>query len=378
MPKTMTILLCLTFLLLGGCTSPEERAGDLALKFTVAASTPPPNADVYWPLVCPKEQEFKSLDKAKEEDTEALADLMKDGWGSKEGFSAPWTLGTVVLNETLTSAVVTLEVASTDFEDGPREREVIVRKDDDAGWCVESGWVEKTRRSLLGNQFMEQHNKLAMLNTDIFLAGIRDEDYKIPGLVIEAQQARDESARLMAERRADAPDRMDVLYAEWHDKDAAKLAEHEAELAAALADREKFGLWTRTVYTDPMTDVKSVIVTLPGNPRDVSIIIRATCRKKGLVLFVNTGRMLDMNYRTYRTPVTWRLDQKAPVRLTATPSDSMKSAFLDQPDRRVKELSTAAEVIIQVDAVGTGRQTLNFDVRKLSANLSEIPTLCSE
>ncbi len=340
---------------LAGCKTAEDHARETALAYVSTHGLQPEAA---WPMVCADDQAAKSLGELQdwisslEKQDPALFARVKE-------YEAATTFRVqlVSMAEDQANATVVLEVTSPTKVDS---QTIAVRLEGEK-WCVATGWAEEKRLEEIA-----QKAEAIIQEVEPLL-----DEWKYD----EAKSKLDEADALLAEVPAD------------HDATTLTRSElqslrtmHEVRSANWLGGR-----WTGKVQKDPMTDATNAVATLAsiaGQPNTIggwkqaSIILR--CRKGSFEAYINTGTVLDSNWRTDTVTGQHRFDSEKAEKLIGDVSTSHDSMFLRNPKQWAASFKAkdGSKWLVELPVYNKTPQTVTFDLTGSTKAVDMVVTAC--
>lgn len=342
------------------CSSPEDEAGDVALRFVTA--------DVGTTFT--EEVGKRLVDLACADEREAGSELMATLLSTRtDGASVVTVTDTKPLAITVSQVVLDADRRVGDVtltwphpkEDGTGKlvnKTLKVRKDE-AGWCVMTGWAEDKRVRLL-------EEEIKKLDGD---ASTRMKSWDFEGARTALSSAEERVSLLPEDRRASS---------------TASLA-----LTRALLDARSKGWvggrWIVTSEKDAMTDQMNTVARLEsvngipnsiGREEPAHLIVR--CDRGKLDVYVTTDAILDSDWRYDSVSGQHRFGTAAPARFSGNVSTSRQAVFLRQPSSWLKDFRAheAEPWTVELPVYNRKPASVKFDLTAIGKALDSISDSC--
>lgn len=342
------------------CTSPEQEAGRLALRYS---SLGVEEVEMRHSLACADEQAAKGIDDLQAELDDIKSTLGKS-WDESviERKKETRTVKSTTLSQTRDAGEVVVLVAVPQ-KDGTTKEEhetFSVRLENEA-WCVVPGWVEQKQLDDVRAEVDALKDKATTLGDTWALD--------------EAEAALKEAEA----RVATLPD----------DESWKKILTDSINLTRMVLDVKKTGWvggrWRVTEETDPMTDQKNVVVTLQsveglpnimGETKPAMFIVR--CKRNKLEVFIATSSMLDSNWRYDSVSGQHRFGTAPAERFSGDVSASRESVFLRNPRGWMDQLRSheAEDWIVELPLYNRSPASVRFDLDSAGKALDAVPATC--
>lgn len=351
----------LPLLLVGGCTSPEDAASEIALQF---ATLPLDDAASRHMLACADDQAAKSEAQLRQELLEVTANpfaaLALNA--AREQLGGPRTVTSVVLDAEQTNASVGLVAVSGKEGDGEVALPLTLRlRREGDRWYVRTGWAEEKRRQEV----------TAEVNGKVEAADAAVMDFQID----VAAAALDAAAAAVAKLEATDPEH-------------APLSERVEGRRTQLADFRKMwiaGRWTWSEEVDAMSDDRNVFVRLRAvgtlrnaidAPKPVTLMFR--CRRNRLDVFVVTESMLDADWRYDAVYGQQRWGTAPAQRFSGSVSTDREAVFLRDPRSWIRafEEHEADGWTVELPVYNRVPQAVRFDLTGAKQALARLPSVC--
>ena len=353
--------------ILSACSTPEERAADVALTYQSAGM----DVARSYPLVCEEDQAAKTLgDRTAEV---AAADALGGALGEatkklvEMATNSTYTVDSTSVTPDGSGATVTLVMT---FEGEEVNRPTVDLEATEDGWCVVTGWAEQKR--------------------------IEEEKARVQAELVKADEALTMAYGAYAGWEFDeteaqlrkSSELLDSLPKEHTGYSGEKLRASIDGLTELLKERRSqhvAGRWLAKETTDPMTDDKNVIAHLEsvdgmpnsiGDSKKVTLIAR--CQERVYEVYLSTDSMLDSDWRYSSISGRQRFDKDPAEPFTGNRSSDYQAMFPYDSQGLSRRLiaNDGRTWTVELPVSRGGSYAVAFDLTGTEAALTKTMTAC--